>query len=148
MTPGLEKNMFKDKSEEIFNNMGDINTIIGKGTSFEGNISVENSVRVDGRFKGNIKSAASIVVGKEGEIEGEISVKNAVIGGKITGKLFASGKVTLENTSSFRGELTATRLVIDEGAILNGTCTMPAGAASPKPAFAAKKEELAPAEKK
>ncbi len=140
--------MFKDKSEEMFNDMGDMNTIIGKGTSFEGNISVENSVRVDGRFKGNIKSTESIVVGKEGEIEGEIAVKNAVVGGKITGKLFASGKVTLENTSAFQGELTATRLVIDEGAVLNGTCTMPAGASGKKQTVFAKKEEPAPAEKK
>ncbi len=140
--------MFKDKTEEAFNDMGDINTIIGKGTSFEGNISVENSVRVDGRFKGNIKSTESIVVGKEGEIEGEITVKNAVVGGKITGKLLATGKVTLENTSSFQGELTATRLVIDEGAMLNGTCTMPAGSANKKAAFAPKKEEPTPPEKK
>lgn len=142
--------MFKDKSEESFNNMGDINTIIGKGTTFEGTINVQNSVRVDGFFKGNIKSTESIVIGKEGEIEGEVEVKNALIGGKISGKLIASGRVTLENTSKFLGELKTTRLIINEGAVYNGSCEMPGGAKSipavSKPLFS-KKEEKAAVEK-
>ncbi len=137
--------MFKDKSEESFNNMGDINTIIGKGTSFEGNISVQNSVRVDGVFNGNIKSTESIVIGKDGEVNGEIEVKNAIVGGKVIGKLFASGKVTLENTSRIEGELKTTRLIIDEGATFNGNCQMPGGpkavASEKKTAFLKKDEE-------
>ncbi len=136
--------MFKDKSEESFNNMGDINTIIGKGTSFEGNINVQNSVRVDGTFKGNIKSSESIVIGKDGEVNGKLEVKNAIVGGKVTGKLFASGKVTLENTSKFEGELRTTRLVIDEGAMLNGNCQMPGEtktAMSDKKTIFSKKDE-------
>ncbi|GBD93052.1 polymer-forming cytoskeletal [bacterium BMS3Abin05] len=142
--------MFKDKSEESFNNMGDINTIIGKGTTFEGTINVQNSVRVDGFFKGNIKSTESIVIGKDGEIEGEVEVKNALIGGKISGKLIASGRVTLENTSKFLGELKTTRLIINEGAVYNGSCEMPGGAksipAANRPVFS-KKEEKAAVEK-
>ncbi len=136
--------MFKDKSEESFNNMGDINTIIGKGTSFEGNINVQNSVRVDGIFNGNIKSTESIVIGKDGEVNGEIEVKNAIVGGKVVGKLFASGKVTLENTSKIEGELKTTRLIIDEGALFNGNCQMPGGsktAASERKTTFSKKDE-------
>ena len=64
--------MFKDKDGNSFDHMGDLNTLIGKGTTFEGNLSVQHSLRIDGKFVGNIKSTDSIIVGKEGIIEGEI----------------------------------------------------------------------------
>jgi cytoskeletal protein CcmA (bactofilin family) len=51
-------------------------------------------------------------------------VKNAIVGGKIKGKIFASGKVVLESKSSFHGELKTSKLVIDEGAIFEGVCSM------------------------
>lgn len=116
--------MFKDKNEGGYDKMGDLNTLIGKGSYFEGNLKIEHSLRVDGKVKGNIRSSDSIIIGKDGEVEGEIYVKNAVVGGKIKGKLVASGKVTLESTSEFVGQLRASKLVIDEGAVFDGTSQM------------------------
>ncbi len=112
----------KDMAE--FDRSGDLNTIIGKGTYFEGNIKVQSSLRVDGRVKGRVSTSDSLIVGKEGEIEGEVSVKNAVIGGKVQGKVHATGKVVLEANSRFNGELKTAKLVIDEGAIFDGVCSM------------------------
>ena len=79
---------------------------------------------MDGKLIGNIKSTDSIIIGKDGEVEGEIEVKNAVVGGKIKGKIVASGKVTLETTSVFNGQLKANKLVIDEGSVFDGTSQM------------------------
>ena len=81
-------------------------------------------MRVDGRVKGTIKTSDSLVVGKEGDIDGDIAVRNAIVGGKLRGKLDASGKVVLESNSVFSGELKTTKLVIDEGAVFEGTCAM------------------------
>ncbi len=109
---------------------GELNTILGKGSNFEGNITVEHSLRVDGRLKGDIKSGDTLVVGKDGEINGNSKVKNLVLGGKIKGTVEAAGKVVLESKSEFRGELKTGKLVIDEGAIFDGRCSMTeAGAA-------------------
>lgn len=116
--------MLGKKEMGDFDRSGDLNTIIGKGTFLDGTVKVQNSLRVDGRIKGKVTTSDSLVVGKEGEIEGEISVKNAVIGGKVRGKVHASGKVVLEGHSSFQGELKVAKLVIDEGAIFEGVCTM------------------------
>lgn len=112
----------KDMAE--FDRSGDLNTIIGKGTLVEGDIKVQSSLRVDGRIKGRVTTSDSLVVGKEGEIEGEVSVKNAVIGGKVQGKVHATGKVVLEANSRFNGELKTAKLVIDEGAVFEGVCSM------------------------
>lgn len=116
--------MFKDRDGNSFDQMGDLNTLIGKGTVFEGNLSVQHSLRIDGKLVGNLKSSDSIIVGKEGIIEGEIDVKNAVIGGTVKGKIVASGKVTLESTAVLVGKMKATKLVIAEGAVFDGNSQM------------------------
>ncbi len=111
------------KDEDGIARSGDLNTIVGKGSSLEGTLKVENSVRVDGRIKGNLTTTELLVVGKEGEIEGDIIAKNAIIGGRVRGKVSATGKVVLESKAVFQGELKTARLVIDDGAIF-GRCSM------------------------
>jgi len=135
--------MFKEKGEAGFDKIGDLNTLIGKGTVIEGNLNVQHSLRVDGKVKGNIQSTDSIIIGKDGMVEGEVRVKNAVVGGKVRGKMFASGKITLEGTAEFVGELRAAKLVIDEGAIFDGTSQMREG--EPRKTFQHTKEEKKPA---
>ncbi|MFQ6112694.1 MAG: polymer-forming cytoskeletal protein [bacterium] len=116
--------MLGKKSFEGFNASGDLNTIIGKGSTFEGSLKVQSTLRVDGKVKGKITTSDSLVVGKEGDINGEVTVRNAIIGGKLRGKIHASGKVVFEANSLFNGELKTSKLVIDEGAIFEGTCSM------------------------
>ncbi len=116
--------MFKEKDSNGYDRMGDLNTLIGKGTIIEGNITVQHSLRIDGKLVGNLKSSDSIIVGKEGIIQGEIEVKNAVIGGTVKGKISASGKVTLESSAILVGKLNAVKLVIAEGAVFDGSSQM------------------------
>ncbi|MFQ5750451.1 MAG: polymer-forming cytoskeletal protein [bacterium] len=116
--------MLSKKSSDDFNISGNLNTIIGKGSSFEGTLKVQSTLRVDGKVKGKVTTSDSLVVGKEGNLDGDIAVRNAIIGGKLKGKLKASGKVVLEANSEFNGELKTSKLVIDEGAIFEGNCSM------------------------
>jgi cytoskeletal protein CcmA (bactofilin family) len=112
------------KDENGIARSGDLNTIIGKGSAMEGTLKVENSVRVDGRIKGHVTTTDSLVIGKEGEIEGEIIAKNAIIGGRVRGKISATGKIVLEAKAVFQGEMKTARLVIDDGAVFDGRCSM------------------------
>lgn len=116
--------MLGKKFSDEFNTSGDLNTIIGKGSSFEGTLKVQSTLRVDGKVKGKITTSDSLVIGKDGDINGEVTVRNAIIGGRLKGKLNASGKVVLESKSQFNGELKTAKLVIDEGAIFEGSCSM------------------------
>lgn len=106
------------------NRIGDLNTIIGKGTVIDGIIRIQNSLRLDGKITGQILTTDSLIVGKEGEIEGEIRVKNAVIGGSVKGQIFASGKVVLEARSIVTGEVKTAKLAINDGAKFEGHCVM------------------------
>ncbi len=103
---------------------GDLKTFLGKGSIVDGNVKVEHSLRIDGKIKGDVTSGDTLVVGSEGEIKGNVQVKNLVLGGKIIGSVLAQGRTVLEAHSELHGELKTAKLVIDEGAIFDGKCSM------------------------
>lgn len=103
---------------------GELSTIIGPDANLEGRLSVKNSMRVDGRIKGELTSNEVITVGSNGAVDGDVTAKDIIVGGKITGKLNASGKVVLESKSILNGDLKTGRLVVEEGAVFNGTSDM------------------------
>ena len=97
---------------------------LGGGTIVEGTIKTDNSVRVDGKLKGKLICKNTLTVGLNGEIDGEVQAKNAIIGGKIKGKVSIAEKLVLESKSVLIGELKASKLIIDEGAVFDGTSDM------------------------
>lgn len=106
------------------NSIGVVNTIIGKGTALTGMLKVDQSIRIDGQVKGEIRATDTLVVGKSGELmDAKVHVKNAVVGGKVYGTLEASNRVVLENQSILLGDLKTRLLVIEEGAVFTGNCT-------------------------
>jgi cytoskeletal protein CcmA (bactofilin family) len=98
--------------------------LIGAGTVVEGKIRSQGSVRIDGKLIGEVTASESLAVGVTGEIEGNITSKNATIGGKVRGTINASEKVVFEGKSVVRGDVRATRLIIDEGSIFDGRVSM------------------------
>ena len=97
---------------------------IGKGTVVEGGIRTESSLRIDGKIKGSLFCKNTLTIGESGEVEGDVEATNAIIGGKIQGKVIIKEKLVLESKSSLVGELKAKKLIIDEGAIFDGTSNM------------------------
>ncbi len=96
----------------------------GGGTKIEGTVRTENSVRIDGSLKGKLICKNTLTVGINGVIEGEVQATNAIIGGKINGKIKVEEKLVLEAKSQLIGELKASKLIIDEGAVFEGISNM------------------------
>jgi cytoskeletal protein CcmA (bactofilin family) len=103
---------------------GEINTVIGRGSVVEGTFMVQNSVRIDGKVHGPVEVGGLLIVGSYGEVDGEVHARDAIIGGTIKNRIFASGRVTLEPKSVVQGEVNASRLVIEDGAIFEGRCVV------------------------
>ena len=97
---------------------------LGNGTTVEGTIRTTNSVRVDGKIKGKLICKNTLTIGVNGVVDGEIEAKNAIIGGKIQGKIKVTEKLVLESKSVLIGDLKANKLLIDEGAVFEGTSDM------------------------
>ncbi len=104
--------------------VGSVNTIIGEGTTLKGDVKVEGSVQVDGDFDGTIEASDTLVVGETGKVEGDATVANAVIGGKMYGNVFASGKIELQRGSQLLGDIKTRGLVIEDGVVFQGNCQM------------------------
>lgn len=101
-----------------------INSIVGEGSFFNGNISLDGLVRIDGDFKGNIHKADKVLIGKKGRAACSINAGTVVVGGVIKGDIVAADKVVVLSTGMVLGNVKTSRILVEEGVILNGTCTV------------------------
>lgn len=110
----------KRAAEEISNS----SNVIGKGTVLEGNIETFGNIRIEGRVNGNIKSKSKIALGTGSHVEGNISAQNADIEGEVKGKVDISELLVLKSTAVVHGDIITGKLVVEPGAIFNGSCKM------------------------
>lgn len=103
-------------------------SIIGPGMKVFGDCDADGAIRVEGSVKGNIRAGKAVVVGKDGRVDGDIFTQDAVIAGVVTGTLRAESRLELQASSRIEGEVIAARMQLEEGAMLNGTIQMGAGA--------------------
>jgi cytoskeletal protein CcmA (bactofilin family) len=99
-------------------------SLIGAGTVVEGKVLTEGSIRIDGTMVGDVVAEANAAIGLSGVLEGNISAKNISLAGRVKGTVTASDKLILEGKSILRGDIRALRLVVDEGAMFDGRCSM------------------------
>lgn len=102
----------------------EITAFLGAGTQYNGQFNFQGIVRVDGGIKGDIISDGTLVLGEEGFVEGRIQVGHLVSNGRIVGDVVASGRVELNRNSFLKGNLRSPVVIIDDGAILNGSVSM------------------------
>ncbi len=119
--------MFKqEKAKSTAENSKEQNKI-SQGTKITGNIESKGCFRIDGCVEGTVKSAAKVVIGKDGSVNGELECENADIEGKFNGTLKISGTLSLRSTAVIEGEATVSKLAVEPGATFNATCTMRGG---------------------
>jgi cytoskeletal protein CcmA (bactofilin family) len=99
-------------------------TQIMKGTTVEGNIETFGNVRVEGKIIGNIKSKSKIALGDSSFVEGNIISQNAEIAGEVKGTVDVTEVLTLKATAVIKGDIVTGKLVVEAGAVWNGTIKM------------------------
>lgn len=119
------------KRHAASNNNNNIGMIIGKDTRFKGTINSQEVVRVDGLFEGDVTTVDALIVGETGRITGQFSAKSAIIAGSCEGNLDITEKLELLATARMIGDVKAGSLVVSEGAIFLGSCSMPENEALP-----------------
>src|SRR5690606_14925533 len=115
--------MRKNKQESN-NRVGSrkIDTFIGKDSTFTGNIESTGTIRIDGKFEGEIVTKGDLVIGESGAVQGKIKAENIIIAGKVQGEVEAAGKLELVPTGNLQGEAKMALLVVEEGAVFQGNC--------------------------
>ena len=116
-----------------------ITTLLGEDARIEGHLDFAGTLRLDGKMEGTLTGRkGTLVVGEKAVLKAEITVKNAVVMGTVTGSIEALEKIELYPPAKIDGDITAPKVTIESGAILNGKCLMESpDAAKDKPAKAA-----------
>ena len=103
---------------------GDLNGFLDRGSSFKGELEFEDTMRIDGKFNGRIRSKNELIVGESAHIEGEIHVGRIAISGTVVGKIKADQRVEIHRNGKVYSDVDTPALVIEEGAIFQGNCVM------------------------
>lgn len=97
---------------------------IGKGTFLEGNVETFGNIRIEGKVTGNIKSKSKVALGHQSHVEGNIVAQNADIEGEVKGKLEIAELLVLKATAVINGDILTSKMVVEPGAVFNGSCKM------------------------
>ena len=103
---------------------GEINTLLGRGSEFEGKLTFEGTVRIDGKLSGEIFSEDVLVVGEGAQVNAEIDVGVIIVEGNVTGNIRAKRAVELHAPARVKGNIETPSLYIDKGVIFEGFCKM------------------------
>lgn len=95
-------------------------TIIGPDASFKGELTFEKGLRLQGKFEGRINTPGRLHVAREAHMQADVEAGSIIIEGDVKGNLVASDKIELKNSARYEGDLSASKLVVDEGASLVG----------------------------
>jgi cytoskeletal protein CcmA (bactofilin family) len=104
----------------------EINAFLGKNTEFDGKLTFAGSVRVDGRFKGEISGEGTLIVGDSAAVQADVRVSHLIISGEIRGNLFAEERIEIHAPGKVFGNMESPIVVMDEGVIFDGQCRMQA----------------------
>ena len=107
-----------------------ITTILGEGSTFEGKLTFEGAVRIDGRFAGEILTEGTMVVGESAEIKANIRAAIVVVQGKVEGDIVAGESLAIQAPAKIMGNLATPNLIIEKGAFFEGHCSMSASASA------------------
>ncbi len=118
--------------------MGEITTLLGRGATFEGKLTFDGTVRIDGRFKGEVFSEDTLVIGEGAVVEAEIEIGEVIIQGTVVGNIKAKRSIEIHAPGRMKGDLHTPTLQIDKGVVFEGRSFMEAAAGGLKPPAAAK----------
>jgi len=104
-------------AEETF-----VNSIIGEGAHFNGDIELPGLIRIDGDFSGIIKKADRVLISKTGRVKSSIHARVVVVGGAVVGDIIAEEHLAILSTAMVIGNVKAPSLSIEEGVIFHGFC--------------------------
>ena len=114
------------------NNIIKIDTLIGKRTAIEGNISIIGNAKIDGTVKGNVKVSGELVLSQTASVTGDITAGNIIVAGAVNGNITSSGQLSVKETAVIEGEHSAERLAVEEGSSFSGNCKIIAPEPTPE----------------
>ena len=105
-------------------NDAEIKAYMGEDTVFNGLLNYSGTVRIDGKFEGQVITEDTLIIGETGHLMAEISAGTVICMGYVEGTVMASQKIEIHSTSKVVGNIKSPALYIELGGVLDGTCDM------------------------
>ena len=102
----------------------DRTAFIHEGCEVEGTLSVDNSLRIQGEFRGSIKARKTVTVDERATVTGDIQARTVIIYGAVAGDVTASRDVVIHATGRLHGNIKTPSFELARGAFLNGRTEM------------------------
>jgi cytoskeletal protein CcmA (bactofilin family) len=115
------------ESESLARDIKDglLSGFVGNGTTLTGEANFKGMLRVDGHLSGQVKSeGGTLIVGNNGQVDADIEVAIATIHGAVNGDITASQRLELGRAAKVNGNIQTPSLVIEQGAVFEGSCKM------------------------
>ncbi len=104
--------------------VGEISTLLGTGSEFEGKLTFEGTVRIDGVLKGEVFSDDVLIIGEGARVEAEIDVGSIIIQGTVIGNIRAKHSIEVRAPGRVNGDVTTPSLQIEKGVVFEGRSFM------------------------
>jgi cytoskeletal protein CcmA (bactofilin family) len=114
----------RDELTSVPATTGDLNALLGRGSEFEGKLTFEGTVRIDGKFTGTIVTNDVLVIGEGAKVNAEISCGTVIVHGEINGNVKAKTAVELHHPARMRGNIETPSLMVEKGVIFEGQTKM------------------------
>lgn len=121
---GEEERMSKKDRAPAAPGGSNLNAFLGEGTSFKGALTFEGTVRIDGKLEGEIFTKDTLVIGEAAQVSAAIHAGVVVISGTVHGNITAERKIDIHASGRLFGNISTPTLVIEEGVVFEGGCTM------------------------
>ena len=104
---------------------GNLSGFVGSGTVVTGEANFKAMMRVDGHLSGRINSSGgTLIVGANGKVDANIEVAVAIVHGTVNGDIIATQRLELGRAAKLNGNIQTASLMIEPGALFEGTCKM------------------------
>ena len=114
--------MFKRKRKPVGRN--GLTAFIDEGSEIEGRYMFSGTVMLNGRFKGEISTTDTLIIGDKGVMNGDVRAGQVLISGEVVGNVSAAERVELKRTARVFGDVEAPVVVVEEGVLFEGHCRM------------------------
>jgi cytoskeletal protein CcmA (bactofilin family) len=116
--------MFGDKDRALKLVSEDVETVLDKGAEFEGKLTFEGKVQINGKFRGEIFSEGVLLIGEGAQVDARIEIDTIIIQGNVTGNILARTRIEMHPPAVVKGDIVSPGLVVSEGAVFEGNCSM------------------------
>lgn len=104
---------------------GRLSGFVGHGTVLTGETTFQAMLRVDGHLTGRVASEnGTLIIGSTGQVDANVAVAAAIISGTVNGDIVATERLELHRTARVAGNVQTPRLTMEDGALLEGSCSM------------------------